>query len=384
MASERTVIVFFAGNEVGGAATHLVTWAKALKGAQVDYHYRFVSLGDGPLTGELRQMGMLHGAVAGTVGAIRDLARVLRRERAWILHSHGPRMNLIASFAASSAGVIWTATIHSHPRYDFEGHPLKAALFPSLHLWRLSRARGLFVVQPALGDALPCRTILEVPNAFFPIPPRASRDACAAEWRHRLGLNPETKLIGIAARLDPVKQIDVAIAALAHLSDLDVHLLVAGDGRDRARLEAAAEASGVRSRVHFLGHLQDVRDLYCAIDVHVLPSKSEGAPTSMLEAGYYGAANIGSDVPGIRRMLLDGEAGVLVPPGDAEALARALRQMLTDAALRASYVERFQRLVLPRYTPERMVVAYERGYTVLEEDAVRSGWRLPANPEQTR
>ncbi|ACV59222.1 glycosyltransferase family 4 protein [Alicyclobacillus acidocaldarius] len=384
MASERTVIVFFAGNEVGGAATHLATWAKALKGAQVDYRYRFVSLGDGPLADELRQMGMLHGAVAGTVGAIRDLARVLRRERAWILHSHGPRMNMLASFAASSAGAIWTATIHSHPRYDFEGHPLKAALFPSLHLWRLSRARGLFVVQPALGDALPCRTILEVPNAFFPRLPRASRDVCAAEWRRRLGLNPESRLIGIAARLDPVKQIDVAIAALALLSDLDVHLLVAGDGRDRIRLEAAAEDCGVRHRVHFLGHLQDVRDLYCAIDVHVLPSKSEGAPTSMLEAGYYGAANIGSDVPGIRRMLLDGEAGALVPSGDVQALAHAVRRLLTDTKARDAYVERFQRLVLPRYRPERMVVAYERGYTVIEEDAVRSGWRLPANSEQTR
>ncbi|WP_367306056.1 glycosyltransferase family 4 protein [Alicyclobacillus acidocaldarius] len=384
MASERTVIVFFAGNEVGGAATHLATWAKALKGARVDYRYRFVSLGNGPLADELRQTGMLHGAVAGTVGAIRDLARVLRRERAWILHSHGPRMNMLASFAASSAEAIWTATIHSHPRYDFEGHPLKAALFPSLHLWRLSRARGLFVVQPALGDALPCRTILEVPNAFFPRPPRVSRDVCAAEWRSRLGLNPESRLIGIAARLDPVKQIDVAIAALALLSDLDVHLLVAGDGRDRIRLEAAAEDCGVRHRVHFLGHLQDVRDFYCAIDVHVLPSKSEGAPTSMLEAGYYGAANIGSDVPGIRRMLLDGEAGALVPSGDVQALAHAVRRLLTDTKARDAYVERFQRLVLPRYTPERMVVAYERGYTVLEEDAVRSGWRLPANSEQTR
>ncbi|WP_206879766.1 glycosyltransferase family 4 protein [Alicyclobacillus mali (ex Roth et al. 2021)] len=384
MASERTVIIFFAGNEVGGAATHLVTWAKALKGADLDYRYRFVSLGDGPLAEELRQLGMWHGAVAGTAGAVRDLARELRRERAWILHSHGPRMNILASFAASRGGALWTATIHSHPRYDFEGHRLKAALFPTLHLWRLAHARGLFVVQPALGDVLPCKTILEVPNAFFPRSPRVSREMCAAEWRNRLGLAPESRLIGIAARLDPVKQIDVAIAAVARLAELDVHLLIAGEGRDRARLEAAAERFGVRNRVHFLGHLQDVRQLYCGVDVHVLPSKSEGAPTSILEAGYYGAANIGADVPGIRRMLLDGEAGVLVPSGDAEALAHALRGLLADPAARASYVERFQRLVLPNYTPERMVVAYERGYTVLEEDAVRSGWRLPANFEQTR
>ncbi|WP_206831912.1 glycosyltransferase [Alicyclobacillus fructus] len=384
MAAERTVVVFFAGNEVGGAATHLATWAEALKGARVDFRYRFISLGEGPLADKLRQAGMLHGQVAGTVGAVRGLINLIRRERAWILHSHGPRMNLLASFAASRTDVIWTATIHSHPRYDFEGHRLKAALFPGLHLWRLARARGLFVVQPALGDVLPCRTILEVPNAFLPRPAKAPRDACASAWRNRLGLSSNAKLVGIAARLDPVKQIDVAIAAVARLADLDVHLLIAGDGRDRPRLEEAVDTHGVRDRVHFLGHLEDVAELYGAIDLHILPSKSEGAPSSMLEAGFYGAANIGSDVPGIRRMLLDGQAGILVPSGDPQALAEAMRRLLTEPAEREFYVERFRELVLPQYAPERMVVAYERGYTVLEEDAVRNGWKLPVNSKQVR
>ncbi|SIS58989.1 glycosyltransferase family 4 protein [Alicyclobacillus vulcanalis] len=377
MASERTVIVFFAGNEVGGAATHVATWAEALRHAQVHSRYRFVSLGDGPLAERLRRMGMLSGQVTGTAGAVRGLTAAIRQERAWILHSHGPRMNILASFAASRAGVIWTATIHSHPRYDFEGHRLKAALFPRLHLWRLAHARGLFVVQPALADVLPCRTILEVPNAFRPRPAQLAREDAARLWRDRLGLGPQARLVGIVARLDPVKQIDVAIRAVARLREMDVHLLVAGDGRDRARLQSEADACGAADRVHFLGHLDEVAELYAALELHVLPSKSEGSPFSILEAGYYGAANIGADVPGIRRMLRDGEAGLLVPPGDHDALADAMRRMLMDRGLCAAYVERFQTLVLPNYTPERMVVAYERGYTVLEEDALRSGWKLP-------
>ncbi|TDY51159.1 hypothetical protein C7445_101159 [Alicyclobacillus sacchari] len=374
----RTVMVFFAGNEVGGAASHLRTWAEGLIEAQTQYQYRFVSLGDGPLASAMEYGGIpLTKIRGGFRSAIDELARLIRQERAWLLHSHGPRMNILASYAAKRQQISWTATIHSNPLYDFLGHPLKTFLFPKLHLWHLRRASGLFVVQPSLGDLLPCKTILEVPNAIsLPVAARSQAEYRTL-WQAKLGLPPSARFMGTAARLDPVKNLDVLIQSVAKFPEVDVHLCIAGDGRERAALEALTDRLGVRDRVHFLGFLESLEDFYGALDVHVLPSRSEGAPTSVLEAGFYGAANVGSDIPALRRMLLDGQAGEIVPVGDAQALATALRRLFADDMLRAHYVQVFREQVLPLYSRDRMIAAYERGYTVLEEDAVRAGKIVP-------
>lgn len=371
-------MVFFAGNEVGGAASHLRTWAEGLIEAQTQYQYRFVSLGDGPLASAMEYGGIpLTKIRGGFRSAIDELARLIRQERAWLLHSHGPRMNILASYAAKRQQISWTATIHSNPLYDFLGHPLKTFLFPKLHLWHLRRASGLFVVQPSLGDLLPCKTILEVPNAIsLPVAARSQAEYRTL-WQAKLGLPPSARFMGTAARLDPVKNLDVLIQSVAKFPEVDVHLCIAGDGRERAALEALTDRLGVRDRVHFLGFLESLEDFYGALDVHVLPSRSEGAPTSVLEAGFYGAANVGSDIPALRRMLLDGQAGEIVPVGDAQALATALRRLFADDMLRAHYVQVFREQVLPLYSRDRMIAAYERGYTVLEEDAVRAGKIVP-------
>ncbi|WP_284199140.1 hypothetical protein [Alicyclobacillus sacchari] len=76
-------------------------------------------------------------------------------------------------------------------------------------------------------------------------------------------------------------------------------------------------------------------------------------------------------------MLLDGQAGEIVLIGDAQALATALRRLFADDMLRAHYVQVFREQVLPLYSRDRMIAAYERGYTVLEEDAVRAGKIVP-------
>ncbi|GLG01489.1 glycosyl transferase [Alicyclobacillus hesperidum subsp. aegles] len=374
----RTVIVFFAGNEVGGAASHLRTWAEGLAEARTQYQYRFVSLGDGPLASAVERTGGSLTKITGGFRSVIDaLARIIRQERAWLLHSHGPRMNILAAYAAKRQQIPWTATIHSNPLYDFLGHPLKSFLFPKLHLWHLRQASGLFVVQPTLGDILPCKTILEVPNAIFLAPPARSRHEYRAFWHKQLRLPTSTRFMGVAARLDPVKNIDVLIQSVAKIPDPDVHLCIAGDGRERATLEVLADRLGVRDRVHFLGFLASVEEFYGALDVHVLPSKSEGAPTSVLEAGFYGAANVGSDIPALRRMLLNGEAGEMVPVGDVQALASAIHRLFHDDVLRNHYVQVFREQVLPLYSRDRMIAAYERGYTVLEEDAVRTGKIVP-------
>ncbi|MFB5188917.1 glycosyltransferase family 4 protein [Alicyclobacillus fastidiosus] len=369
----RTVFVFFAGNERGGAAAHIHTLARTVVRFGNPSRYRFVSLGSGPLADAIATTDVrLHKIEGGTLAAVSQLRQLLQTEREVLLHAHGPRMNILAALATRRRRVPWTSTIHSHPAYDFLGSSLKSRIYPKLHMWSLKQAMGLFIVQSSLAEVLPTRTVLDVPNAVDLPPLPRGRAECAALWRDRLGIEQDARLVGVAARFDPVKNLDVLIRAMAHLQTQNAHLLLAGDGEMRPTLEQLAVQEGVANRVHFLGFLNGMADFYGAIEIHVLPSKSEGTPFCVLEAGTYGVANIGSDIPGLRALLQDGRAGVLAPVGDVGALAKDIDILLQNEAERAKYVDAFSQRVLPDFAPQKMLEAYERGYTVLEEDILRS------------
>jgi glycosyltransferase involved in cell wall biosynthesis len=118
------------------------------------------------------------------------------------------------------------------------------------------------------------------------------------------------------------------LAAAALLPDIQV--LVAGDGPERGALEAQANELGLSGRVEFLGERKDVPDLLEACDVFVLPSRFEGHPLAALEAMAAGRPVVATDSGGTREAVLHGETGLLVPPGDAVALAHAITELLHD------------------------------------------------------
>jgi glycosyltransferase involved in cell wall biosynthesis len=145
--------------------------------------------------------------------------------------------------------------------------------------------------------------------------------------RRRFGLDPATRWIGSAGRLEPVKGHDVLLAAFAKLSDQEVRLAIAGDGSQRAALETQAAALGIGSRVRFLGHCADMASLLPAFDLFCLPSRAEGLPLSVLEAQATGLPVVASDVGGVREALCPATSR-LVPAGDADALAAAIADVL--------------------------------------------------------
>jgi glycosyltransferase involved in cell wall biosynthesis len=96
-----------------------------------------------------------------------------------------------------------------------------------------------------------------------------------------------------------------------------------------------AAALGLGERVEFLGHSDDVPALLAASDAFVLPSLFEGTPLALLEAMAAGKAVVTSAIAGVDEVVSDGETGLLVRPGDPDALAEALRRVVGDAELRA-------------------------------------------------
>jgi glycosyltransferase involved in cell wall biosynthesis len=169
-------------------------------------------------------------------------------------------------------------------------------------------------------------------------PPRRARA------RAKLRVNEAAKTIAVIGALSPEKDVALAIDAVTAMSD--VQLVVAGDGPDRAELETRAAVS-TPGRVHFTGSLVDPGPVYDAADVVVLTSLTEGLPGVAIEAGLRGLPVVATDVGFVGDVVVDGETGVLVCPGDREGLVRAIGRAFANAnalggAARARCLARFE------------------------------------------
>jgi len=137
-------------------------------------------------------------------------------------------------------------------------------------------------------------------------------------------------VILFTARLQPQKDHVTLFRALTKVHG--AHLLLAGDGELRPRLMRLAQELGLASRIHFLGRRDDIPQLLKMADVYAHSAHSEGFGIATLEAMAAGVPVVASDLPGLAEVV--GQAGILVPPGDSEAMANALKQLLGSAELR--------------------------------------------------
>jgi glycosyltransferase involved in cell wall biosynthesis len=198
-------------------------------------------------------------------------------------------------------------------------------------------APSAYLRDLALGWGLPPERVSVLPNAA----PAVAELRPRSELRNELGFDGPT--LGFAGRLTTAKALDVAFQALARVPD--VSLAVAGDGPDRAALERRAHGLGLNGRVAFLGAQprERVLELFRAADASLLSSSWENFPHTVVEALAAGTPVIATAVGGIPEVVRDGENGLLVPAGDPDALAEAIRRYFADPELR----ERLQAQAAP-------------------------------------
>ena len=149
--------------------------------------------------------------------------------------------------------------------------------------------------------------------------------------RERLIGLTDRPVVMTIARLDEQKGQSYLLRAAAKVPGATFVLV--GDGPDRKRLEQCAKQEGVSDRVQFLGHRDDIPELLACCDLFVLPSLYEGLPLSILEAMAAGKPVVSSAIEGTEEAVVDGETGLLVPPGEASALADAIDKILSDPEL---------------------------------------------------
>jgi glycosyltransferase involved in cell wall biosynthesis len=353
------------------------------------------------------------------LGSVAALKRTFAALRPDLVHLHTGRATWLGGLAARVAGVpaITTRRMDRRVRRSWRTKLVYGAL-----------VRRVAAISPAVAQCLkeggvdPARIVL-VPSAIDPRRIEVNRGRAAT--RASLGVDadpmapaendPNSVVLLALASLVPRKGLDVFVDALALLArdGRRPHAWIAGDGPERDNLlrriaerglgdmstaerglgdmniaerglgdVSTAERGlgdidtaerGLAPRVKLLGRREDVGDLLAACDAFVLPARREGLGVSALEAMYARRAVVASRVGGLADAVVEGRTGLLVPPDDAEALARALTRIVDDAELRARLGANGPERVAEGFLPEQMVAAYVALYRdVLAECSLNS------------
>lgn len=256
------------------------------------------------------------------VALIPRLVRLFRRLRPACVHTHHIGPLLYAGPAARLANV--KKRVHT----EHDAWHLRDARRRRVAQLAIAAARPVLVadapnVAEAMQQALGCAAPMVILNGvdtqrFAP----GDRDAA----RLALDLPLDARIIGVAARLEGVKGVDVAIRAVAAM-DQPAMLAIAGTGSQHEALRDLAARLGVANRVVFLGHIDDMSGFYVALDALCLSSRAEGLPLSLLEAQASGVPVVASDVGGVPTAICP-RSGRLVGSENVAGFAAAL-----DAAL---------------------------------------------------
>jgi L-malate glycosyltransferase len=185
-------------------------------------------------------------------------------------------------------------------------------------------------------------------------------------------------VVATVANLRPGKGHDVLLEAAAMMLRRrpDVRFKIIGGGPLLDTLTARAAELGVANAVEFMGHREDVAAQLAASDLYVFPSLTEAFPNGLLEGMAAGLPIVASRAAGMTELIHDQHNGILVPPGDAEALAHAMFELVTDPVRAADLGRAARSSVQARYSFERMVASFEHIY--LTELATRGGIRRAA------
>lgn len=380
------VVYLIRSLDLGGAERQLVALARGHDRTQFEPHVISVYPG-GVLEAELREAGVALHCLdkAGRwdlIAAQRRLGRLLRRLRPAILHGSlttGNLMALAARRALPEVKLIWGWRASA---LDYAHYGTWLRMAETLER-RLSARPDLIIANAEAGkrDQLArgaaARQIAVVPNGIdverFK-PDVAARERIRAEW----SLAPDHKAIGLIARLDPMKGHEVFLEAAARASAArpDLHFVAIGGGAPETlqSLQARAESLAVADKVIWAGRCLDVQDALAALDITTSASLfGEGFSNALAEAMASGLPCVATDV-GDSALIL-GDCGLVVPPGDAAALAEAWPALLARVENEGEgFRAANRRRIVDNFSLEAMVARTEALYrALLAGDALGDG-----------
>lgn len=301
--------------------------------------------------------------------ALFKLYRLIRKEKPDIVHTHTAKAGTLGRAAACLARVpIIVHTFHGHVFHSYFS-PLKTKIFILIEKALAGVSRKIITVSQKQREEILGYGIGD-PNKVVSIPLGLELDrfldlkSIKGSLRKELGLFGQEALIGIIARLVPVKDHSCFLSAAEIITRKhpEARFLVVGDGELRGRLESQTKELGLEDQVIFLGFRPDLDRIYADLDIVVLSSLNEGLPVAVIEAMAAGLPVVSTRVGGVVDLIEDGVTGRLVPPEDPEALALGILELLTDPERRNKIGRIGREKVYPSLSAERLVKDMENLY----------------------
>ena len=291
-----------------------------------------------------------------------DIKRLLRTNPFDIVHTHSSKAGVLGRLAAASAGVPAVHTPHGHVFYGYFGKAL-TRLFVLIERWMAGRARRIVSLtdietRECLDRKIGTPSQYVTIHSGVPLARFRNVDAeTGVRFRRDLNVPPDHVLFVSVGRLVPVKGFDLLIRGFAasHSESGNVHLAIVGNGSEKALLEQMTRDAGIAEHVTFTGALDDVCGVLAAADAFVLASRNEGMGRAVIEAMAAGLPVIASAVGGIPAVVGDRRNGILVPPEDPHALAKAVAEMAASPDLREELGRNGAESVYPEYDEDTMI-----------------------------
>ncbi len=370
------VLHLISGGDSGGAKTHLFSLLDKLKHKVT---VRVACLLDGVFYQELQEQGVDNVLFLQKnrfdLSVVNDIAKMINQEGFDVFHVHGARANFVAEFVMKKIKIPTVTTIHSDYLLDFD-EPVKKIFFTSLNKRALKKIPYHMAVSDNFKDMLIERGFR--PNGIYTIYNGMDFSQVPTEImpkeeyakKHGIVYDANKIYVGIAARFDVVKGVDVFIKAAGEVlkTHKNVEFLIAGDGVEKDKLVSLAQKTGFSDSIRFLGFERDIYAFWNIIDINCLTSLCESFPYSMLEGAALGKPMVASRVGGIPSFIIDDETGYLFNSGDYHEMAEKLAVLLDNPKLLSEMGQNIQERATTLFSNEKFASDHVAIYESIIKD----------------
>lgn len=348
---------------IGGITSYILTLASGLRKRG---HSVFIASSGGELLPKFKELGVVYIPIPiRTKSEINPkilfcalkLKKVIKDNKIDILHSHSRTTQVLGCFLQKLTGARHIFTCHGFFKRRFSRRA-----FPC---WGDRVIAISEQVKEHLKDdfQVDSKEIILINNGidiekFDPVVPSKKEEA-----KIRLGLK-SGPVIGILARLSDVKGHKYLIEGMKLVLAVypDAQLLIAGEGKMDKELKKLGLSLGIEKNIYFVPEAVDTKEILSAIDVFVMPSLKEGLGLALMEAMACGLPVIGSSVGGIKTLIKDGVNGLLVDPGDAPGIGKAIIALLSDSGKASELGVSARKYITGEFSQEKMVLKTEELY----------------------
>lgn len=351
------VLHLISGGDTGGAKTHIFTLMKGLSG-KVDT--KIICFIKDTFYDEAKERGidieLYPQEKRWDLSVISKLSDEIKNGKYDLVHAHGARANFICMFLKKKINVPMVTTVHSDYMLDFKDSFYKNLIYTTLNKMSLKKFDHYICVSDNFKKMLVDRGFdknkihvlyngIDIDEKTLYIPKTAFLE------KYKINYNGEF-LVGIAARLDKVKDHETFIKACKETLEInsDIIFLIAGDGDEQKKLEEMAKSFGIEKNIYFLGFVRDKYSFFNAIDVNVLTSISESFPYVILEAARLSVPTVSTKTGGIPEIIKDDYTGYLFPVGNYKSLSRYILDLYDQRDKLKELGDNIKREVVERYS----------------------------------